>query len=101
MIIYSSKLPVFGHFCLAKHAYKTFFNSMLANTKALRRRLFETLTRGILWESPQGWVHGVFEKPPAKRLGSILRSSPRPKRPQGRPSGSDNPGAWLNFLLHQ
>src|SRR5690625_822644 len=30
-------------------------------TKALRRRRSETLTRGILWESPQGWVHGVFE----------------------------------------
>src|SRR5690625_6112574 len=47
----------------------------LAATKALRWRLFETLTRGILWESPQGWVHGVFEKPPAKRLGFILRST--------------------------
>src|SRR5690554_8123489 len=51
-------------------------NDVLAATKAFRRRLFETLTRGILCESPHGWVHGVFEKPPAKRLGLILRSTP-------------------------
>src|SRR5690625_4890722 len=44
-------------------------------TKALRRRRSETLTRGILWESPQGWVHGVFGMPPAKRLGFTLRST--------------------------
>src|SRR5690554_8115525 len=51
-------------------------NDVRAATKAFRRRLFETLTRGILCESPQGWVHGVFEKPPAKRLGLTLRSAP-------------------------
>src|SRR5690625_5289653 len=47
----------------------------LAATTALCRRLFETLARGILRESPQGWVHGVFEKPPAKRPGCTLRST--------------------------
>src|SRR5690625_7989314 len=49
-------------------------SDVLAPTKALYRRLFETLTRGFFWESPQGWVHGVLEKPSVKRLGFILRS---------------------------